>query len=587
MSRSLQINWLDCEKAPADFLGQLPGVHPLVMQVLWARGLRDAATAGCFLADVPDDADPFALPDMRIAVDRILRAIGGGEPIAVYGDYDCDGVTACALLNDVLSLLKANARIYIPDRFEEGYGLNSAALDRLKADGVGLVVTVDCGARAMGEARHAREIGLDLVVTDHHELEDGEIPDACAVINPRRSGSIYPFKFLAGVGVAYRLAQALLRSAADPGAGAGQAAPSAYEETLLDLVAIGTVADVVPLIGENRCLVRAGLRRINTQPRLGVRHLAAAASVKIGTATAQSIGFAMGPRLNAAGRIETARDAFDLLTVSDESIAHQIAGRLNQRNDQRQQITASVARSAEHLAFVDGDSPLLFAASEDYNPGVIGLAAARLVEKFYRPAIVVSTHMGEARGSCRSVEGFHITAALDQCKDLLARHGGHAAAAGFSTPAVSLAELHKRLVEIAAAQQPDGGWARALPVDAEINLYKLSMETYTQLQRLEPHGMGNPRPNFAARGAILYSIRRVGKVHPPAEGAAPEQPPHLQLRLKDAKGASWEAIGWRMGERAPGLALGAKIDVLFQLDINEWNGESKLQLVIQDLRVVQ
>jgi single-stranded-DNA-specific exonuclease len=581
MTNTYRIDWVITPDAPTAFLNGLDGIHPLVAQVLWARGLRDAERALAFMGADAGTCDPFAFADIGPAAERILRAAGAGEPIAIYGDYDCDGVTACALLQSTLTLLGANARVYIPDRFEEGYGLNSAALDKLKAEGIGLVVTVDCGARAMAEAQHAREIGLDLVVTDHHELDAGALPAALAVVNPKRADCAYPFKQLAGVGVAYRLAQCLLQSAS-------RATGRAFDDTaLLDLVAIGTVADVVPLIGENRQLVRDGLRRINAEPRAGVRYLAAAARARLGAITAQTIGFALAPRLNAAGRIDTALDAYHLMSTDDESVASQIALRLNERNEQRQRVTADVTHGAETLAAAGGDIaelPLLFAVSDSYNAGVIGLAAARLVERYYKPAVVVATHMGEARGSCRSVEGFHITAALDECKPLLSRHGGHAAAAGFSTPAVCLDELRQRLLDIARREQPEGGWTRALHLDAEVHLHKLSWESFDQLGRLEPHGMANPRPAFAARGAVVQSIRRVGKTPGPPD-APPAPGPHLQLRLKDSRGATWDAIGWRMGERAAGLSSGAKIDLAFQIDVNEWNGEKKLQLVLQDFRM--
>jgi len=581
MTSTRRIDWRLGDKAASEFLYALPGTHPLVMQVLWARGYRNATDASVFIASDAVDANPLALPDMTVAVERILRAMGAGEKIAVYGDYDCDGVTSCALLMQVLAAFNAHAQVYIPDRFEEGYGLNSAALDTLKAKGVSLVITVDCGARANAEALHAREIGIDLIVTDHHALEHDELPEAIAVINPTRADSAYPFRLLAGVGVAYRLAQAILVTAyAETGVPV-----DCDEQALLDLVAIGTVADVVPLVGENRALVQAGLKRINTQPRTGIRYLAAASGAKIGTVTSQTIGFAIGPRLNAAGRIEHARDAYELLVTTSESEAAEIVRRLNERNEQRQKTTDSVTRSAEQKALIEGQAelPLLFAASEDYSAGVIGLAAARLVERFYKPAVVVTTQMGEARGSCRSVEGFNITTALDDCKEFLHRHGGHAMAAGFSTLEMSLPALRERLVSLARAQQPEGGWMRTLNIDSEITLHKTNMDTLEQLGRLEPHGMGNPRPIFVTRGAIVQGIRRVGKTHG-HDGATPPPGPHLQLRLKDAKGATWEAIGWRMGDRAVEVSAGATIDLVFQLDINEWNGERKLQLVMQDFR---
>ncbi len=594
MSHTERTTWRIAPLAPKEFFSETAGVPPIVAQVLWARGLHDVEAMQHFLADEPDTADPTRMRDMPRAVDRILRAIDAHEQIAVYGDYDCDGVTACALLNQAFTALGASARIYIPNRFEEGYGLHADALDILHAEGVSLVVTVDCGARAQAEAARAREIGLDLVVTDHHEMGDhhevgeGFSPDgamagsACALVNPRRPDCPYLYKSLAGVGIAYRLVQALLRSA--PGRLHGRSAEDLLD-SLLDLVAIGTVADVVPLDGENRQLVRAGLRRINSQPRLGLLHLARAAAVQPGHITAQTLGFTLAPRLNAAGRIDTALDAYTLLSTTEESVAQELAERLNSRNAERQKITAAVAHSAEEKALAeDRNTPLLFAVDSSYNAGVIGLAASRLVERFYRPAVVVTiTGDGpagqEARGSCRSVEGFNITAALDECKDLLGRYGGHTAAAGFTLPANRLAQLRERLIQVAQAQQPEGGWIRPVPVDSKVNLHTVSLATYEQLACLEPYGMGNPRPLFAALGISVHSVRRVGQ--------PPEQPPHLSLRLRDARSALWEAIGWRMGERAGELNVGAKIDVAFQLDVNEWNGERRLQLVLQDFRPAQ
>lgn len=573
MTNPPRIEWQVQPNAPADYLLQLAEIPALAAQVLWARGLTDPQAARDFWIETPDTANPFALRDMDMAVERILRAIASGETIALYGDYDCDGVTANALLTHTFRKLGKQIIPYIPDRFEEGYGLNSAALDKLRDKGAAVVISVDCGARAHAEALHARAIGIDLIVTDHHELEGDELPVAYALINLRRPDCAYPFKSLAGVGVAYRLAQALLSTAGHP-------AESARE--LLDLVAIGTVADIVPLVGENRALVREGLRRINAEPRAGVRKLVLASRAKPGEVTAQTIGFALGPRLNAAGRIDSALDAYHLLVTDDEQTAADIAGRLNERNEQRQRLTAEITQHAEQAAFADvgADAPLLFAASYDYNAGVIGLAATRLVEHHYRPAVVVALHKQEARGSCRSVEGFHITAALDECRDLLTRHGGHAAAAGFTLPANQLNDLRARLLEVALRLRPADGWTRVLRADAEVNLHKHTMETYAGLQRLEPHGMSNPRPLFVARSALVQSAQRMGKTNGSADTAAP----HLKLRVRDVRGATWEAIGWRMGERIAECGAGAKIDIAFQFDVNEWNNERKLQLILQDFR---
>ena len=567
--------WQVAPHADREFYSALSELHPLLAQVLWARGNKSVQQARAFIADTSLLADPNALTDIDKAVERILQAIGAGESITIYGDYDCDGVTACALLMSALTQLGAKPQVYIPDRFEEGYGLNSTALDKLKAQGVNLVITVDCGARAVNEAQHARDIGLDLIITDHHDLEH-ELPQALAVINPKRPDCHYAFKQLAGVGVAYRLAQALFAQAK---------LANEATHTFHDLVAIGTIADVMPLIGENRSLVRAGLQMINTTPRLGVTELVRAARLKAGHVSAGQVAFQLAPRLNAAGRLDTALNAYELLMTDNPAWATDLANTLSSRNEQRQQITAAVVRAAEKQLAANLDPeklPLSFAASSDYNAGVIGLAAARLVERHIRPAVVVMITGEEARGSCRSVSDFHITDALDACKPLLLKHGGHAAAAGFTTRTQWLGELQQRLYELAQAQRPEQGWVKTIHADAEINLHKLSSQTHAAMQLLEPHGHGNPQPIFVARQIEVRSARRIGRVEEDA-GHEGNAGPHLKLSLKDARGGNWDAIGWRMGERFDETPPGAKIDLAFHLDMNEWNGEKRLQLVLEDI----
>lgn len=570
----MHAEWSIADEAPAEFTLALADLHPLVAQALYARGHGDPTAARAFLSETPAAADPFALRDARLAVERILAAVQRGEAIAVYSDYDCDGVTACALLTRVLEGLGARARAYFPDRFEEGYGLNVAALDRLKAEGVGLVVTADCGVRSLREAEHAAAIGLDLIITDHHQPDPAALPRALAVIDPLRPDCPYPFKQLAGVGVAFRLGQCLLRTARER----GMPVSGVAERRLIDLVAIGTVADVVDLVGENRALVRAGLREINARPRPGVEALLQAARVQPGKVNAGRIGFALGPRLNAAGRLDSARAAYDLLVCEDRAAAGELAAKLDRQNVERQAMTATVARDAERRALADGESPLLFAASDAYSSGVIGLAAARLMDRHYRPAVVVSVAGDEARGSCRSVPGFHITDALDACADLLIKHGGHAAAAGFTVSPDRLDALRRSLNDAAARQAPAGGWRRTLRVDGQLPLSALDAGAFVALEQLEPHGMGNARPAFAVRGARVVSFSRMGKAE---DGQAP---PHLRMRLSDGRRAVWEAVAWRMGDRAAELRDGLQIDAAVHLDVNEWNGERRPQLEVRDFR---
>lgn len=593
--------WAVAPHADVEFLRSFADLHPLLIQVLWARGKR---TRDAIYATIEGEspAQSAEMLDMGRAVERIACAITHGEKIAIYGDYDCDGVTACVLLKQIMDKLNAITQVYIPDRFEEGYGLNAGALDKLNSDGVTLVITVDCGSRAINEAIHAKRIGLDLIITDHHDLADG-LPDAFAVINPKRADCPYPFKQMAGVGVAYRLAQALLKHFGYD---------DDFAQQFKDLVAIGTIADVMPLVGENRDLVRDGLKQINMHARVGVVALAHTARLNPTHINAGNVAFQLAPRLNAAGRIDSALNAYDLLMTTNEAWASDLAGALDHRNEQRQQITNAVVRSAEariregvfkeldpvktpqvlvddapkpaNMQGLDVQSlPLLFVASTDYNAGVIGLAAARLAERYTRPSIVVHINGDEARGSCRSVEGFHITNALDTCKPLLLKHGGHAAAAGFTTKIEWLESLKAQLHVAAQQSMPENGWQKTLYADAEINLHKLNVSSYNALQQLEPHGHGNLKPTFVARKVEIRAARGIGR---PIGEADEAHAPHLKLTLRDQRGGQWDAIGWRMGERLAEFGPGGCADLAFQIEMNEWNGQQRLQLILQDMKSV-
>src|SRR5215204_6136830 len=352
---------------------------PILKQIVFNRGLVTDAEARAFLKAEPNaNTDPFQLIGMQATVDRICYALQHNEPIAIYGDYDVDGVTATALLVQALGAFGADVRGYIPNRFEEGYGLNKEALDTLKADGVKLVITVDCGIRSPEEALHAQTIGLDLIISDHHHPDGLNLPPALAVINPKQHGDLYPDKDLAGVGIAYKIAEALIS--------VQQPVNGFQLKDLLDLVALGTVADLAPLVGENRSLVRKGLRQIHETKRQGLFSLAGVAETKIDKVTAGNIGFMLGPRLNASGRLESALASLELLTTTDFMRAGQLAQQLDVQNRQRQSITKSMQRQAEEIVMSeDPDAFLLFAAHEDFNPGVVGLAASRLTEMYYRP----------------------------------------------------------------------------------------------------------------------------------------------------------------------------------------------------------
>ena len=542
---------------------------PILRGLLFNRGHATGTAARAFLAAETDfNTDPRQLAGMTTAGDRIWYALDHGETIAIYGDYDVDGVTATALMVQTLEHLGGRVIPYIPNRFEEGYGLNTEALNHLKKDNcVTLVITVDCGIRSPDEALFCREIGLDLIISDHHHPLEGNIPPAYAVVNPKQPGDSYPDKHLAGVGIAYKISEALISDH-----GASPRNSSLRLEDLQDLVALGTVADLAPLVGENRALVRRGLREIRRTRRQGLYSLAAAANMEIGRTTAGQIGFILGPRLNAAGRLESAKQSLELLCTSDWMRAGQIAQELDSQNRKRQELTRQTQEKAEALATAEEPNPiLLFAADEGFNPGVVGLAASRLAEVYYRPAIVAAKGPEETRGSCRSIPEFHITDALDRCADLLVRHGGHMAAAGFTVRNKNLPELIRRLKALAVEQLGAQELRPTLLADGELPLSDLDFDLLGEISRLEPTGYGNPEARFVSRGAKVKTSRAVG-----TDGK------HLKLTLEDERGATVDAIGFRLGHLREGLR--PRVDVIYALESNEYNGRTSLQLNMKDIK---
>jgi single-stranded-DNA-specific exonuclease len=542
-----------------------------IARALFHRGIADPETARVFFQSGPlAPPDPFLLDGMDRAVERISRAISSREPIVVYGDYDTDGVTATAMLADFLQSCGAVASTYIPNRFDEGYGLNCPALQSLSEQGARLVISVDCGARSVGEAVLCRQKNLDLIITDHHAPGATE-PDALAFLDPKRPACHYPDKNLAGVGVAYRLVQALASrlppdTAADPG-------------RYLDLVAIGTVADMVPLLGENRDLVRAGLAAINdlqhSPLRPGLDQLLSVAGVRRGMVDAHTIGFILGPRLNASGRLDTATDALRLLLATDAGEARQRATALDAQNRERQGLTRATFLEAQKIILqsdgFDGDQPpwFLMAEKAGFNFGVIGLAASRLMDEYYRPSAVVALEGDLARGSVRSVPGFHITEALDSCSELLERFGGHAAAAGFTVRTDRLPELRRKLEHLAGEALSHTDAHPALAIDSEVGLAELSWNFLDWIRKLEPCGQGNPSPVFFARGLSVAFKRTVGK-----ENA------HLKLTLTDGR-TNFDAIAFGFGSLEKSLP--ARVDAAFHLEENNYSGR-QLQLLIVDLQ---
>jgi single-stranded-DNA-specific exonuclease len=474
---------------------------------------------------VPVEHDALLLPDIEAALTRLRRAMAEGELIAVYGDFDVDGVTASAILCEGLAALGARVEAYIPDRFAEGYGVNTEAIDRLHARGAGLILSADCGTSSIPEVAHARKLGIDAIVLDHHTVP-AELPDTIALVNPKRPGNLYPEQELASGGLAFKLMGALYSAEGRP------FDPSRY----LDLVALSTVCDVAPLRGENRTLVRRGLHALARTARPGLRALMEAAGVDPERIDTDAIGYALGPRLNAAGRLAHARLALDLLVETDEDRAREQALKLTELNQQRQQATTQAMALARELLSheEDRDAPLIFLGHPDISSGIVGLVAGRLAEEYYRPAIVYERGDETSRASCRSIPEFDITAALRTVSGLMLRFGGHRAAAGFSAANQKLPALKEALIAHAREALAGLELAPVLQIDASVPLHRLNGRLIQQILQMAPFGEANPEPTFLSRDVEVADVRVLGE-----DGA------HLRLRLRDGR-VTWPAIAFHL-----------------------------------------
>lgn len=569
MSSILKKRW-EIDPVIPEYVSQAMGedIHPVLKQMLYNRGIQDGPSAGLYLSSSGSLFDPFLMKDMSAAVERLWQAIDGNEGIAVYGDYDVDGVTATTLLVQVLRALGATAEGYIPNRFEEGYGLNNDALDGLVARGFKLVVSVDCGIRSPQEAAHARATGLDLIISDHHQPNPEYFPEAIAVICPRRAGDPYPDKNLAGVGLAFKIAEALVSTR--PGCGVDV-------NDWLDLVAVGTVADMVPLVEENRSLVRAGLMRMRFGRRKGLASLMGVANIAVKTINAQDIGFAIGPRLNAAGRLESAMQAYELLISEDGAQTGMLAQKLDDQNHKRQELTRRLQADAEARYGEIQQDHIIISVLEDQESeelrgisGVVGLVAARLTDTFYRPSVVAVRGAEVTRASCRSIAEFNITAALDECGDLFVRYGGHAMAAGFTVLNENLPELERRLREIAARELSERELTPILHADLEITLRDLKPEILRYQEMIEPTGLGNRRVAFVSRNLQVRSPRLMG---------AEKQ--HMRMVVSDGQ-ILYDAVAFRMAAWYDKLKQ--PIDLLYVYEKNTYNNNESLQLRVLDIK---
>ena len=519
-------------------LGDIPdGIPALVARIMAARSIPPAEMRA-FLDASPTEAGP-PMRELDRAGERLRHALADRERIVVYGDYDVDGIAGSALLVRAFRSLGVSVAAYIPNRYEEGYGLNAQALRQLAADGARVVVSVDCGVTAVREAALARELGIDLIITDHHHPPE-VLPVAYALLDPRRPGDASCDKELSGAGVALALARALL----------GDLAFALREDELVQLAAIATVADVVPLRGANRVLVRAGLAALGRAPITGLRALVDRAGLKVGRVTSSDIGFVIGPRLNAAGRIADADEALRLLLTEDAEEAKTLADHLEERNVERQRLTAEVVKSARERATERPDAWATVVADPAWPAGIVGLAASRLVDDHGRPAVVIAIDGSEGKGSCRSITAVHIAEALGECDDLLVKHGGHAMAAGFTIAVEKIDAFAERLGDVVRERLGGIRPVPTLAVDAEIDPEALTPRLALELAMLEPCGAANPRPHLLLRDVRVHGVRPVGAA------AAP-------LRCKLAVGRfTFDAMAFRRGDRALDMTVEGRVDAV-------------------------
>ncbi len=540
-------------------------VKPLIAALLISRGHDTAEKAREFLNPSPEHLhEPFLLKGMREAVDRIQKAVNNHEKIMIWGDYDVDGTTGTVLLRKMLSLLGCESTFHVPNRFTEGYGINIPALEQAQKEGVTLVISVDCGIRSFEPLEWARDHGLDVIVTDHHLSDEVRgNPPAVAVVNPNQTGCPYPDKHLAGVGVAFKMAHALLREN-----GLEHEVPQ-----FLKIAAIGTVADVMDLTGENRAIVALGLLDLPKTDNWGLKALMEVADCR-SDMTSYHIGFRIGPRINAAGRMDVARHVVELFEAGEFGKARELASLLDSRNRERQKVQQEITELALTETDLHDGRHFVVVAGEGWHQGVIGLAASRIAEKLYRPTIVLSLRDGFGHGSARSIPGFHLLDALDTCADLFEQYGGHAAAAGMKIRVEKVDELRARLNVHAGTTLTADDLIPELLIDALVTSQSLNIGLVDDLACFEPFGAGNPKPIFVTRDLVLRDEPFVMKDK------------HLKLKLVGSDNRTFEAVWWDGVERSKGQTLNpnTRIELAYVPEANLWQGNRRLQLVVEDLR---
>lgn len=564
----MQKHWQIANPAPKDFIEKFPEYDPLVLQLLYNRNLTTQKQIDEFFnPDYETDLhDPFLFSDMEKAINRILEAAEKKEKVAVYGDYDADGVTATVLLVKLLQKLGISGQVYIPDRRREGYGLNKKAIEWLADKKVSLIITCDCGVSNYEEVEFAKKKNIDVIITDHHHIAH-KLPQAYAVICAKKENDHYPFKELTGVGVAFKLAQAIQLKLK-------RQIESGFEKRFLDLVAVGTIADVAPLLGENRTLVKYGLSVLKNTPRLGLQSLMKIASINSEELDTHSIGYFIVPRLNAAGRINHANNAYKLIIVQNKEEAEKYSRQLERANRERQRIQEKIFKEVRNrVEKISKKEKIIFEADPSWPAGIVGIVASKVSEEYSRPVFLIEKDKKESIGSARSVSNFNIIEAIAQCSDILLEYGGHSMAAGFTLENKNLEEFRKRLRDLAEKKLKNKDLIPSLKIDAEVKPFQINWKLYEQTEKFSPFGGGNEKPLFMLKGVRILDLMEVGL-----------EKKHLKLKLADFNNRVWGAIGFNFSEWKNKLEVGNLIDIVFELEKNEWNGKIELQLKLVDLK---
>jgi single-stranded-DNA-specific exonuclease len=554
-----------------DAIRQQLNIPGEIAHLLAIRDIHTFEEAKTFFRPKKKDLyDPFLMKDMDAGASRLSAAIRNREKVVIYGDYDVDGTTAVSILYTFLKSFGLNVDYYIPHRFKEGYGINPDGIKYAIKKNASLIVSVDCGITAIDEARYAKEKGIDLIICDHHTVGD-QLPDALAVLDPKRPDCNYPFNGLSGAGVGFKLLQATTKKLG---------LPDKISFQYLDLVAISIASDIVPIIDENRILMRRGLEMINTEPRVGIKSLLNRIKIPVGSVTTSSIVFSIGPRINAAGRMGDATAAVELMIADDPTAADRHAAELDSINKMRKTADSETMNQAlemiENQYNIDDLSAMVL-HDPDWHLGVIGIVASRLVDVHYRPAIMLSTVEGKVKGSARSIKGFNIYDALKKCEDLLEQFGGHEFAAGLTMDRKNLDEFRKRMNSIAYSDLTDNDFTPELEISSDLNLSSVNMKFWKLLTQFEPFGPGNMRPIFVSQDVCIEGV-------PTIVGSG-----HLKMKVRQGDSPVFDAIGFNMHEYEPKLRNcdRNKIDIAYVLEENHWNGRRTIQIRLRDIHIRQ